>query len=104
MQVAVSTGGSSPALARRLKADLQRTLGNEYAEVNTILGSLRDGAKAALPHDSDRKRFFDAVIATGVLDLLRAGQRREAYSAVAEACRVAGVPISPRVAQELARP
>lgn len=104
MQVAVSTGGSSPALARRLKADLQRTLGNEYAEVNTILGSLRDGAKAALPHDSDRKRFFDAVIATGVLDLLRAGQRREAYMAVADVCREAGVPVSPRVAQELARP
>lgn len=104
MQVAVSTGGSSPALARRLKTDLQRTLGNEYAEVNTILGSLRDGAKAALPHDSDRKRFFDAVIATGVLDLLRAGQRREAYMAVAAACREAGVPVSPRIAQELARP
>lgn len=104
MQVAVSTGGSSPALARRLKADLQRTLGNEYAEVNTILGSLREGAKTALPHDSDRKRFFDSVIATGVLDLLRAGQRREAYEAVAAACRESGVPISERVAQELARP
>jgi precorrin-2 dehydrogenase/sirohydrochlorin ferrochelatase len=104
MQVAVSTGGSSPALARRLKADLQRTLGNEYAEVNTILGSLREGAKTVLPHDSDRKRFFDSVIATGVLDLLRAGQRREAYEAVAAACRDAGVPLSERVAQELARP
>lgn len=104
MQVAVSTGGSSPALARRLKADLQRTLGGEYAVVNDILGSLRENAKSALPRDADRKRFFDRVIGLGVLELLREGRRREAYEAVAAACREANVPLSAHVEQELARP
>jgi precorrin-2 dehydrogenase/sirohydrochlorin ferrochelatase len=103
IQIAVSTGGKSPALARTLKEDLQRTIGPEYAEVNEALGSLRDGAKAApsLPTDIDRKRFFDGIIARGVLPLLREGKRREAYETIASACQEAGVPLSERVRREL---
>jgi siroheme synthase-like protein len=103
IQIAVSTGGKSPALARTLKEDLQRTIGPEYAEVNEALGSLRDGAKAAasLPTDVDRKRFFDGIIAKGVLEMLRAGRRREAYETIARACEDAGVPLSDEVRREL---
>lgn len=103
IQIAVSTGGKSPALARTLKEDLQRLVGPEYAEVNDVLGSLRDGAKAApsLPTDIDRKRFFDGIIAEGILDMLREGRRREAYEVIARACEAAGVPLSDRVRQEL---
>src|SRR6185369_16457341 len=78
VQIAVSTGGKSPALARTLKEDLHRTIGPEYAEVNDLLGSLRDGAKRVLPTDVDRKAFFDAIIAKGILGMLREGKRREA--------------------------
>ena len=104
IQIAVSTGGKSPALARTLKEDLQRSIGPEYAEVNDALGSLRDGAKAAasLPTDIDRKRFFDGIIAQGILPMLRDGKRREAYETIARACREAGVPLSEKVRQELA--
>lgn len=99
VQIAVSTGGKSPALARTLKQDLQRLIGPEYAEVNDILGSLRGGAKAAasLPTDVDRKRFFDGIIARGILQMLREGRRREAYEAIAAACDEAGVPVSDEV-------
>lgn len=103
IQIAVSTGGKSPALARTLKEDLQRTIGPEYAEVNDALGSLRDSAKAApsLPTDIDRKRFFDGIIAQGILDMLRQGRRREAYETIARACDAAGVVVSERVRREL---
>ena len=101
IQIAVSTGGKSPAIARTLKEDLQRFIGPEYAEVNDVLATLRDGAKAALPTDVDRKRFFDGIIAAGVLDLLRSGKRTEAYETIAGACEAAGVPVSERVRQQL---
>ena len=101
IQIAVSTGGRSPALARTLKEDLQRFIGPEYAEVNDLLGTLRDGAKRVLPTDVDRKRFFDGIIATGILDMLRAGKRREAYETIARACEAAGVPISEQLRSEL---
>lgn len=96
IQIAVSTGGKSPAVARTLKEDLQKAIGPEYAELNDVLGSLRDGAKASpkLPTDVDRKRFFDGIIAAGVLGMLRDGKRREAYETIARACEAAQVPLS----------
>jgi siroheme synthase-like protein len=97
IQIAISTGGKSPAVARTLKEDLNRTVGPEYSEVNDLLGSLRDSAKATLPTDVDRKRFFDGIIAQGVLQMLRDGRRAEAYRAIAEACERAGVGVSEKV-------
>jgi len=101
VQIAVSTGGRSPALARTLKEDLQRWIGPEYAEVNDAMGTLRESAKAILPTDVDRKRFFDGIIAQGILGMLREGRRREAYETIARACHAAGVEVSERVRQEL---
>lgn len=99
IQIAISTGGKSPALARTLKEDLNRAIGPEYSEVNDLLGSLRDSAKAKLPTDTDRKRFFDGIIAQGVLQMLRDGRRAEAYRVIVEACERAGVGVSERVAE-----
>lgn len=93
IQLAISTGGKSPALARRVKADLQKALGGEYAEVNDILGELRDRAKTSpkLPHDRDRKAFFDELLGRGILELLRDGRRDEAHAIIRSACAEAGI-------------
>ena len=101
IQLAVSTGGKSPALARTLKEDLQKLVGPEYAEVNDALGSLRAAAKKILATDIDRKRFFDGIIACDIIGMLRDGKRREAYETIARACEEAGVAVSDRVAAEL---
>jgi precorrin-2 dehydrogenase/sirohydrochlorin ferrochelatase len=101
IQIAVSTGGKSPALARTLKEDLQKFVGPEYDEVNRILGTLRASAKKKLPTDADRKRFFDDIIATGILEMLRAGRDREAYETIARACDAAGVARSDALRQKL---
>ena len=93
IQIAVSTGGKSPALARTLKEDLQRFVGPEYDEVNRLFGTLRAGAKKSLPTDADRKRFFDTLLAAGILDMLRQGRRSEAWAVVVTACNDAGVPL-----------
>jgi siroheme synthase-like protein len=94
IQLAVSTGGKSPALARTLKENLQKFVGPEYAELNDLLGTLRPAAKKVLPTDADRKRFFDGILARGVLEMLRNGKRREAYDTIALACEEAGVALS----------
>ena len=104
IQIAVSTGGKSPAVARTLKEDLQRLVGPEYAEVNDILGTLRDSAKSVLPTDVDRKHFFDGILAAGILDLLREGRRAEAYRVIAKACEDAGVGVSEAVRAQIESP
>jgi siroheme synthase-like protein len=98
IQIAVSTGGKSPALARRLRRNLEALVGPEYSEMNELLGALRDRAIAApsLPEDADRRRFFQSILDAGVIELLREGRRGEAYSAVARLCAAHGiVPPSP---------
>ena len=103
IQIAVSTGGSSPLLARIVKENLQQAIGPEYAELNEVLGSLRDAARASptLPANTDRKRFFDSIVASDFLALLRGGDRQGAFQIIARACDTAGVPLSDRVLQEL---
>ena len=102
VQVAVSTGGLSPALARTLKEDLIDFIGPEYTEINDILGTLRKSAKSVLPTDVDRKRFFDGILASGVLAMLREGRRAEAFATIARACEDAGVAISDALRAKLA--
>ncbi len=103
VQLAISTGGKSPALARTLKEHLQKLVGPEYAEVNDLLGTLRPAAKKVLPTDADRKRFFDGILARGILDMLRHGKRRQAYEIVARACEEAGIEVSDRLREVLSQ-
>lgn len=102
IQIAVSTGGKSPALARTLKEDIQRFVGPEYDEVNRLLGTLRTAAKKKLPTDVDRKKFFDGILAGGILEMLRGGKKREAYETITRACDTAGVPVSDALREALA--
>ena len=102
IQLAVSTGGKSPALARTLKEDLQKFVAPEYAEINDLLGTLRPSAKRVLPTDTDRKRFFDGIIARGVVEMVRQGKRPQAYEAIARACAEAGVEPSEQLHAALA--
>ena len=91
IQIAVSTGGNSPALARKLREDLLQLVGPEYSEVAEIMGSLRDAAKRVLPTDAKRKRFFDSLLDGPLLELLKGGRRREAGAEVIRACTEAGI-------------
>ena len=97
IQIAISTAGKSPALARTLKEDLRRMVGGEYAEANEILGSLRDAAKKRLPTDVDRKHFFDGILEKDLIGLLREGRRDEAQRLLRESCEAAGVEVSPAI-------
>ena len=92
IQIAVSTGGKSPALSRRLRESLENMIGPEWSEVNELLGALRAPAKEALSTDGGRKMFFDSILAAGVLELIRDGRRELALDRVAAICRDAGVP------------
>jgi precorrin-2 dehydrogenase/sirohydrochlorin ferrochelatase len=40
--ITVSTGGKSPALAQRIKEDIEKQIGEEYAEAARILGLIRE--------------------------------------------------------------
>ncbi|HUF18116.1 MAG TPA: bifunctional precorrin-2 dehydrogenase/sirohydrochlorin ferrochelatase, partial [Thermoanaerobaculia bacterium] len=92
VQIAVSTSGKSPALARELRAAIEASIGAEWSEVNDLLGRLRPIAKKALATDRDRKELFDSILASGVVKLIRDGRRDQAIERIAALCRERGVP------------
>ena len=54
LQIAVSTGGRSPALAREIRRRLQTMFGPEYAELIARTGRARQAARAAAPTPAAR--------------------------------------------------
>jgi siroheme synthase-like protein len=73
LQVAVSTGGASPALARRIRLSIERCYGDEYAVAMELLGSLREELKQRYPAPGDRKIVFERMVYSDLMELVRAG-------------------------------
>ena len=71
LQVTVSTGGRSPALATWLRGRLEREIGPEYAVLLDILASERDGLKAA--GRSTEGLDWQSALDSDMLGLIRNG-------------------------------
>lgn len=57
-QIAISTGGHSPALAQRVRRRLEQQYGPEYASWIGWLGRMREGIIQALPRSQRRKELL----------------------------------------------
>jgi len=77
LSIAVSTGGRSPALARRLRIDLEERFGPEWAEILDLLGEVRAGTMARFPDLTERSRRWDTALDVSELESLVAAGRRE---------------------------
>jgi precorrin-2 dehydrogenase/sirohydrochlorin ferrochelatase len=73
LAIAVSTGGASPALARRIRISIGECYGDEYAVAMELLGSLRGELKARYPSPGARKVIFERMVYSELMDLVRAG-------------------------------
>jgi siroheme synthase-like protein len=61
--VAVSTGGASPALAKRLRDDIAKLVGPKHAELAEELEAMRAGVKERFLTYEERRDYFDALVA-----------------------------------------
>ncbi len=82
LQVAVSTGGKSPALARKLREEIETLYGPEYAGYLSLLGDLRKRLLAKGLPQPENKRIFEAVVNSDLLDCIRKGDRQRAAGTV----------------------
>ena len=91
LAIAISTAGASPALAKRMKAEVSELFGEEYAQLAVMLNDVRGWAKGTLPTYQDRKAFFEGIV-NGQPDpiaLLRDGNVEAVRDLIAAAQRTA---------------
>ncbi len=78
LTIAVSTGGASPSLAKKIRDQIAATQGREVPSMLRLLAQLRGVAKRRLPVYRDRKRYFDQLVRGRVFQLVQQGQSRQA--------------------------
>ncbi len=73
--ITISTAGRSPALAKKLRKDLEDVYGREYAELLRIMGAVRPGVLAMGRPQSENETIFNRLVCSKLLDWIRDGDR-----------------------------
>jgi precorrin-2 dehydrogenase/sirohydrochlorin ferrochelatase len=71
--IAVSTGGASPALARRIREQLEAQFDETYSVLPAALGAARDYIRQNVPDPVRRKELLTALGAADLLAVLKEG-------------------------------
>lgn len=74
VQVAVSTGGAAPVLARLLRARLETLIPAAYGRLATLMRDFRGRVKARIPQSRERRRFWEDIAQGPVAEMVFAGQ------------------------------
>jgi uroporphyrin-III C-methyltransferase / precorrin-2 dehydrogenase / sirohydrochlorin ferrochelatase len=78
LALAISTGGASPALAKKLRLQLSATFGEEWGEVLRVLREMRASTLPCLPDVADRASRWTAALDTSeAATLVREGRADE---------------------------
>jgi uroporphyrin-III C-methyltransferase/precorrin-2 dehydrogenase/sirohydrochlorin ferrochelatase len=78
MVVAVSTGGSSPVLARLMRSRLESLIPAGYGRLADLAKRFRDRVKQRFSDPRDRKIFWENVLRSGVAERVFSGHDQEA--------------------------
>ncbi len=79
---AVSTGGSSPVLARMIRSRLETIIPSAYGRLASMTADFRDKVKARFEKPSDRRLFWERVLQGSVAEMVFAGRDEEAVKVI----------------------
>jgi len=86
VQVAISTGGVSPVLARLLRARLESAIPSAYGRLASLVEGFRDSVKQRFDNVNARRGFWEGILQGRVAELVFAGKddaaKRELESSI----------------------
>lgn len=74
LTIAVSTGGKSPLLARKIKEELENAYGTHYEEFLDLLGYLREDVIKNVADPEKKKKILENLVNDDVLNMLKEGR------------------------------
>jgi siroheme synthase-like protein len=80
LTIAVSTGGKSPALARRIRQQLESLFDPAYEMLLDLLSRLRPMVQATVPDPEQRAAFWGRLLDSDALHRLRSGDEAGAIA------------------------
>lgn len=80
LSIAISTGGNSPALARRMRERLEKMIGMEYGVLAEIMSELRPEIKAMFTSGKARKEASLRIIDSDILDIIQENGKEAALA------------------------
>lgn len=79
LQIAISTSGAAPTVAKQLRRELEETYPEDWAGYVSLLGEVRSLVIENVPgEEACRKPLFEALAKAGLLERLRAGEKLHA--------------------------
>jgi uroporphyrin-III C-methyltransferase/precorrin-2 dehydrogenase/sirohydrochlorin ferrochelatase len=85
VQIAVSTGGASPVLARLLRSRLESYIPAAYGRLAELINDFRQRVKQRFHNTDQRRYFWENILQGRVAELLFAGHEEKARTALQEA-------------------
>ena len=82
VQIAISTGGASPVLARLLRARLETMIPSSFGRLAELMGKARAQIRKRYPQMHERRRFWEHILQGPVAEMLYAGQDKAALQAL----------------------
>jgi uroporphyrin-III C-methyltransferase/precorrin-2 dehydrogenase/sirohydrochlorin ferrochelatase len=78
VQIAISSGGGAPMLARHLREQLETQFDESLGALAELFAQTRERIRTHLPDLATRRRFFDRVLRGAIPTLLRRGETAKA--------------------------
>ncbi|MBK1726054.1 siroheme synthase CysG [Halorhodospira neutriphila] len=85
LQVAITSGGAAPVLARQIRSQVETLLPPAYRRLAALAGRLRERVKAALPSPERRLRFWEQVFEGPAAESVLAGRERQGEAEILQA-------------------
>ncbi len=83
--IAITTSGKSPAMAKRIRKEMEERFGPEYGEMLELMGEVRRLVREREPDLDKRMRILTAVANSDLLERIRGGERPSAEAVLAGA-------------------
>jgi precorrin-2 dehydrogenase/sirohydrochlorin ferrochelatase len=84
LTISISTGGNSPALARRLRQELEAQFDAGYAPYLALLGELRPLVQEQVAEPATRRAVWETLLDSDLLALCRVGEVQAAHDRAIE--------------------